>query len=173
MKQSSPRFRLQRSAPIPSLLAGYIAGLLFSLFLVLSHQSTPPFLLRPAPLRTAFRDFAFTELPFWIACTVAGFCRFSGFASIPVWIRGFLFGYASLPIYLYADRELTYFFFVTGSALALLPLCCVAKLAQRQSCYCGPQNGKDHLRYLFRCLYYWGLTLIILFIRSSLGTLLR
>ena len=173
LPQSSLRTVLQKSFPLPALFAGYLTGLLCAVLMTLTVTQPNELLLRPSDRWTAFADCVSAELPFWIAATLIGFSRLPHTASLPIGFRSFLFGYASLQVYLFAENQTGYFFFVLGSALTLLPLSCVTKLAKMQSAHSGRLTGSDQLRYLFRCLYYWGLTLIILFIRSSMGALLR
>ena len=164
---------LQKAAPLSALLGGYLVGLLLSLILAWTASPPEPFHLRPAHVWNAFADFTSAELPFWATATLLGFCRFPRLSSIPVFFRSLIFGYGSLQFYLWTGKGWSYFLFVLGSALTLLPLCCVAKLSRRQSAIQRHLAWSDHQRYLFRCLYFWGLTLIILFLRSLTGLALR
>ena len=166
------RSSLRTAFPLPALLAGYLLGLLFCFWEILSAPPSSPILLRPQTLWAAFADYTALELPFWIVCTLLGFFKLPESAALPVLGRAILFGYGSLQVYLSAGKGLLYFLYVLGNVLTLLPLCCVAKLAMKQSAICKRLTGNDPVRYLFRCLYYWGLTLIILFLRSSIGALI-
>lgn len=159
----------KRAQPIPTLTLGYLLGMIIAFGFALAKKGIVPDGIVPLPFSQALAAYTALELPFWIACTLLGLCRLPGLTPLPVFFRSLLWGYSSLQIYLAAGKSILYFSFVLGSILTLLPLCCLTKLAEQTVTFRGPLTGSDFIRYLCQCLYYWGLTLIILILRSIAG----
>ena len=176
-KRFSARFlkrlsKLRKSQPIPAIVLGYLWGLLFC-FLRFHREGVPfSWSLAPLSVRDAFTALAVTELPFFMLCTLSGFGKFPRLPLVPVLLRSFLWGCGSFTVYLGTNQRILYFLYVIGCTLTLLPLACLTKLSMGYSESPKRQNWSDHLRYLYQCLYFWGLTLIILFFRSLAGYLL-
>lgn len=176
-KRSSSRFsqclsKLRKAQPIPAIALGYLWGLLFC-FLYCSQAGVPTeWTLSFQSVKETFFALAAAELPFFLYCTLWGFCKFPHLTLLPVLLRSFLWGYGSITVYLAANQRILYFLYVIGCALTLLPLACLAKLSMNYSASARRLTGSDHLRYLCQCLYYWGLTLILLFFRGLANTLL-
>ena len=175
-KRSSARIsqglsKLQKAQPIPAIALGYLWGLLFC-FLRYSQESmsfSPN--VAPQSAKEAFFALAAAELPFFFLCTLSGFGKFPRLPLVFVLLRSFLWGYGSFTVCLMAKQRILYFLYVIGCALTLLLLACLAKLSMGYSAASRRQSRRDHLRYLYQCLYYWGLTLIILLFRGIAGDL--
>ena len=164
---SSARAKLRTAEPIPTILLGYLCGLLWSFFHTVWTKSSPTWELSPLSIGDGFYALAAAELPLWVFCTLSGFGKFPRLSLCPILLRSFVWGHGSFIICLTAGKSVLYVLYVLGCALSLLPLACLAKLAMRYAASVRRLGWSDHLRYLYQCLYYWGLTLIILFIRGT------
>ncbi len=164
---SSGFAKLKQAEPLPALIFGYLWGVLFSFIHSLATDFTPSWSLHPTPIWNAFLASAATEIPFWALCTLLGFCQFPRLSLLPILFRSFLWGYGSFQVYLAAGKSTLYFLYVWGCALTLLPLACLTKLSMFHSASPKRLTGSDHLRYLYQCLYFWGLTIIILLFRGT------
>lgn len=164
--------RFERAEPIPTVTLGYLLGLFLSFGFAFSSQDASLQKIVPLSFLSAISAYTAAELPFWIACTLSGFCRLPRVTALPVFFRSLLWGYSSLPVYLAVGKGILYFTFVVGSSLTLLPLCCLTKLAEKTASSPKMPSGRDHFRYLCQCLYFWGLTLILLLLRSIAGVYL-
>ena len=158
--------KLRTAEPIPTLLLGYLCGLFCSFLHTVGTKSSPTWTLSPLLVGDAFFVLAAAELPFFAFCVLSGFCKFPRLSLCPILLRSFVWGYGSFTVYLGAGKSILYFLYVWGCTLTLLPLACLAKLAMRYAAPLRRTAWSDHLRYLYQCLYYWGLTLILLFIRG-------
>ena len=170
-QRSSSRFsqqlsKLRKAEPLPALALGYLWGLLFCFLRFPSRGDPLPWSIAPQSVENAFYALASAELPFFVFCTLSGFGKFPRLPLVRVLLRSFLWGYGSFTVYLGTDQRILYFLYVIGCALTLLPLACLAKLSMNYSASARRLTWSDHLRYLYQCLYFWGLTLIILFFRG-------
>ena len=164
---SSAWAKLRKAEPIPAILLGYLCGLLWSFLHTLWTKPTLSWELSPLPFGDGFYALAAAELPFWMLCTLSGFGKFPRLPLCPILLRSFVWGLGSFTVCLAAGKSALYVLYVLGGALTLLPLACLAKLAMRYAASGKRLGWGDHLRYLYQCLYYWGLTLILLFIRGT------
>ena len=159
--------KLRAAQPIPSLLTGYLCGLLWSFLHILWTKFSPSWELSPLSVGDAFFALCATEFPFTVFCALSGFTKFPRLPLCPVLLRSFLWGYGSFTVCLAAGKSNLYVLYVLGCALTLLPLACLSKWAMRYAASPRRPSWSDHLRYLYQCLYFWGLTLILLFIRGA------
>ena len=164
---SSVWVKLRKAEPIPAILLGYLCGLLWSFLHTVWTKSSPTWELSPLPTGDGFYALAAAELPFWIICILSGFCKFPRLSLCPILLRSFVWGMGSFTVCLTAGKSALYVLYVLGGALTLLPLACLVKLAMGYAASLRRLGWSDHLRYLYQCLYYWGLTLILLFIRGA------
>ena len=170
--RSSAFAKLRNAEPIPTILLGYLCGLLLSFLRAVRTDFSPAWELSPLSVGDAFFALAAAELPFWVFCTLSGFCKFPRLPLCPILLRSFIWGHGSFTVCLVAGKGSLYVLYVLGCTLTLLPLACLSKLAMRYAASGKGSGWSDHLRYLYQCLYYWGLTLIILFIRGTANAFL-
>lgn len=156
---------LRKAFPLPYLAAGYLCGL--SLSLLLGGESLAP--LQALPFPASLTALLSVELPIWGLTALAGICRLPSLAALPLFYRSFLWGYGSLLLYLSAGQGALYFRYVVGVGITLIPLCCLTCLAAKTASAPGRLSRTALIDYLCRALFYWGLILLTLLLRTAGG----
>lgn len=157
--------RLLNSAyPLAHLCIGYLCGLALCRLL-----PTPAEQLRALPFAQAFPELLAAELPIFCLATLAGVSRLPALSAIPLFFRSILWAYGSLSLYLSVGQSALYFSYVIGVGITLIPLCCLTRLAAKTASASGRLSRAELIDYLCRALFYGGLTLMILLLRSAVG----
>ncbi len=164
MKVPSPlgltRF-LRSSDPLPTLVLGFLLGLLTAVCLPSAPSPTPTLL----PFREATDVVLHWELPIFLAIALLGLCRLPILPRLVLLLRSLIWGYGSLRLFALVGRSVLYFQYVLGGGLTLIPLCCLTRLAVRTAKGTGRLQGSRLYDYLCRCLFYLGLVLLTLPLR--------
>ncbi|MBQ8287299.1 MAG: hypothetical protein IJX76_00825 [Clostridia bacterium] len=159
------RRTLRLADPLPTLIVGYLFGLITAAGAVRSDFVGVSVALTARSPLPALNAMLACELPIVLAALFAGTTRFPILCKVPVFYRSLLWGFGSLCFYLSAGQSLLYFRYVLATGATLLPLCCLARLSSELASASQTPAGPRLFDHFGRCLFYLGLILLTLPLR--------